>query len=38
MFWSKDNTFYKSKEELEYLLNDIIKILTMRTPKKANAL
>ena len=33
MFWSKDNTFYKSKEELQYLLNDIIKILTIKKNK-----
>ena len=33
MFFSKDNTFYKSKEELEYLLNDIIKILTIKKNK-----
>ena len=33
MFFSKDNTFYKSKEELQYLLNDIIKILTIKKNK-----
>ena len=33
MFFSKDNTFYKSKEELEYLLIDIIKILTIKKNK-----